>query len=159
MIKKSRSFSKKDYINRINNSDNNEKNKVHRHHPHHNKKKPNQTDIQKAQDFKSVHMDTKISDTTNLICKNVAVTLNAAIEENYVTLENVLGVITGLDMDPVLDDFNNDIMFSGIPGFKQNANSIIIQGIIPNSPVDRCQNISIGIVIFQLKIVYLHVCF
>lgn len=151
VIKKSRSFSKKDYINRINNSDNNEKNKVHRHHPHHNKKKPSQTDIQKAQDFKSVHMDTKISDTTNLICKNVAVTLNAAIEENYVTLENVLGVITGLDMDPVLDDFNNDIMFSGIPGFKQNANSIIIQGIIPNSPIDRCQNISIGDIILAIN--------
>ena len=70
------------------------------------------------------------------------VRLNEKVQESFANLENVIGVISGLDLDPVLDDFVDSILMNG-NNTKYNSNVIVVQGIIPNSPAGE-SDINIG---------------
>ena len=86
-----------------------------------------------------------------LACKNVPVQLSQRIDELYLSLENILGIISGLDLDPVVDSFGTRLLANGYDVGKLNAKSIIIQGIIPNSPCGLAEEICIGDVLVAVN--------
>jgi hypothetical protein len=127
VIKKSRSFTKKDVIDR--NID------ISKYKNSNNKKETPITDT-------TTEIQTITTDGVRLLCKNILVHLNGKVQESFANLENVIGVISGLDLDPVLDDFVDSILMNG-NNTKYNSNVIVVQGIIPNSPAGE-SDISIG---------------
>ena len=127
VIKKSRSFTKKDVI---------DKNIDISHLKNSEKKKQNPlTDT-------TTEIQTITTDGVHLLCKNVLIKLNDKVQESFANLENVIGVISGLDLDPVLDDFTDSILMNG-NSTRYNSNCIVVQGIIPNSPAGESE-INIG---------------
>lgn len=129
-IKKSRSLTKKDVIDKdIDLSKyklNHEKNKQQE-----NALTDTKTEIQ-----------TITNDGVHLLCKNVLLQLHDKVQDSFANLENVVGVISGLDLDPVLDDFADNILMAGNTK-KYNSNVIVVQGIIPKSPAGESE-ITIG---------------
>lgn len=94
------------------------------------------------------HKVEKISDSINLISHNVILELGDRVERDFVNLENVLGIISGLELDTIKGENNEKVLdqFS----YKRNLNSIVVQGVIPHSPAGRCQNILIGELFYKL---------
>lgn len=123
VIKKSRSFTKKDFIDR--NVNINQIKMITQH-----KKK----EVDKIQDplKDAPEIQTTTNDGITLICKNVVLQLKEKVQESFANLENVIGVISGLDLDPVLDDFVDNVLNRTE---KYNSDLIVVQGIIPNSAV------------------------
>ena len=126
VIKRSRSFTKKDVI---------DKNIGNKHHNHHKKKQHKTAQTIEHVQNKYIH-ETQVSDCVNLTCKNISVPLQKKIEDNFISLENVLGIISGLDLDPMLDDFNSNVAVNEYVG--GNCNAIIVQGILPSGPAGKC---------------------
>ena len=85
----------------------------------------------------------KISENINLISRNIILQLDNNVEKDFINLENVFGIISGLDLDTVNDEDDNKNS-DYFPGYKRNINSIVVQGIIPHSPAGRCQGMLIG---------------
>ena len=129
-IKKSRSFNKKDVIDK--NIDLS-KYKLTREK---NKQQENALTDTKTE------IQTITNDGVHLLCKNILLQLHDKVQESFANLENVIGVISGLDLDPVLDDFADNILMTG-NNTRYNSNVIVVQGIIPNSPAGESE-INIG---------------
>lgn len=127
-IKKSRSLTKKDVIDK--NID------ISKYKLNHKKKQDNAITDTKTE------IQTITNDGVHLLCKNMLLHLHDKVQESFANLENVIGVISGLDLDPVLDDFHDSILMNG-NNTKYSSNDIIVQGIIPNSPAGESE-INIG---------------
>lgn len=140
VIKKSRSFNKKDYIDR--NIEISDIKSLHQ-----SKKKEDGSVIQNKKTLKDTpEIQTTTNDGITLLCKNIVVHLKEKIQENFANLESVIGVISGLDLDPVLDDFVDNILMNRNEMY--NSDVIVVQGIIPNSPVCESE-VCIGETLFM----------
>lgn len=126
-IRKSRSFSKKDIIDR--NFDNY---RVH-----------DKRHISTTQEILTI-----TDDGVPLICKDVTIYLHGTVQANFANLESVLGIISGLDLDPIFGDFDDNILMNG--HVRYDSNVIVVQGIIPNSAAAEC-GITIGDVILAIN--------
>jgi len=135
VIKKSRSFTKKDVIDK----------NIDISHFKNSEKKKQQNPLTDT----TTEIQTITTDGVHLLCKNVLIHLNDKVQESFANLENVIGVISGLDLDPVLDDFSDNILMNG-NSTRYNSNCIVVQGIIPNSPAGESE-INIGDIILAIN--------
>lgn len=62
--------------------------------------------------------------------------------EGFIDLENIFGIITGLDLDPVMDDKEENVLQRS--NDNHNDNEIIVQGLLPNGPAAVAEDILIG---------------
>ena len=129
-IKKSRSLTKKDVIDKNIN--------ISKYKTNHEKNKHQENALTDTK----TEIQTITNDGVHLLCKNVLLQLHDKVQDSFANLENIVGVISGLDLDPVLDDFANNILMTG-NNKKYNSNVIVVQGIIPNSPAGESE-ITIG---------------
>ena len=92
-----------------------------------------------------------ISYETTIVRKSIAIRLDKGVADNASTnlLEELLGIISGLDLDPIHPDPNH---YSNKNGLLTSPTSIYIaiQGLIPNGPASRTQEIAIGKCFFLL---------
>ena len=78
----------------------------------------------------------------NLTCKNVMISLENYHMEGFIDLENIFGIITGLDLDPVMDDVEENILQRS--NNNPSDNMIVVQGLLPNGPAAVAEDILIG---------------
>ena len=78
----------------------------------------------------------------NVTCKNVMINLENYHMEGFIDLENIFGIITGLDLDPVMDDMEENVLQRS--NNNHNDNMIIVQGLLPNGPAAVAEDILIG---------------
>jgi len=137
VIKKSRSFGKKDSNNIKNESNKSlleikkeleKRNKTKKSHNHHLDVLTNNDTLTKKS-------------KPGFLCENLLLKLEKPCNENFISLENIFGIITGLDLDPVLDSFDDDILHGND---LKKGNAIIVQGLLPSGPAALCGNIKIG---------------
>ena len=83
---------------------------------------------------KNVKVET-VAGGTKLISRNIILQLGETVEEDFINLENVLGIISGLELNSIVDSTTSTC--------HKNPNAIVVQGIIPNSPTGKCRDIFI----------------
>lgn len=77
----------------------------------------------------------------NLTRKDVMISLENCHMKGFIDLENIFGIITGLDLDPVMDEMEENIQR---PKNNSNDSMIFVQGLLPNGPAAVAKDILIG---------------
>lgn len=78
----------------------------------------------------------------NLTRKDVMISLENCHMKGFIDLENIFGIITGLDLDPVMDEMEENIIQR--PKNNSNDSMIFVQGLLPNGPAAVAKDILIG---------------
>lgn len=98
------------------------------------------------------HAKKQSPDSSSLVYRNVVLKLDSLIEKDFLNLENVLGIISGLGIGAIGDPNNDNISANSI----NNNNAIIVQGLIPHSPASKCRDIFMDDVIVAINGVTVH---